>query len=69
MAGPASSASRSNEVSGEASPQASAPTSAAKATAEVIVVTQGDDFLLELGESFGGATAVRPVETLALALE
>jgi TonB family protein len=35
----------------------------------VIVVTQGDDFLLELGESFGGATAVRPVETLALALE
>jgi TonB family protein len=69
VAGPASSASRSNEVSGEASPQASAPTSAAKATAEVIVVTQGDDFLLELGESFGGATAVRPVETLALALE
>lgn len=35
----------------------------------MLAVTSHDDFLLELGEALGGQVAVRPVETVAAALE
>ncbi|HVY80919.1 MAG TPA: energy transducer TonB [Steroidobacteraceae bacterium] len=50
--------------------EGSAPThSSARATAEIIAVTTRDDFLLEMGEALSGATAVRPVDSIATALE
>lgn len=45
------------------------PASPARAGVEVFAITTRDDFLLELGEAFGGQAAVRPVESAAEALE
>jgi TonB family protein len=36
---------------------------------DVIAITTRDDFLLELGESLGGQASVRPVDSIAVALE
>lgn len=61
-----SSASRSHEggAEGSASNQPSA-----RAAAEIIAVTSRDDFLLEIGEALSGSTSVRPVDSVATALE
>lgn len=64
MASPASSASRSLDADSGGSTHGSA-----KPSGEVIAITVRDDFLLELGDSLGGQVAVRPVDSLASALE
>jgi TonB family protein len=61
-----SSASRSQEGGAEGS--ASTPSSA-RAAVEIIAVTSRDDFLLEMGEALSGSVAVRPVDSIATALE
>ena len=67
MAAPGSSVSRSPDNStGEASPHG---TASPRSAAEVIAVTQRDDFLLELGEALGGQFAVHPADSIARALE
>ena len=63
-----STASRSQESGADGSaPQG--PQSSARATAEIIAITTRDDFLLEIGEALSGQTAVRPVDSIATALE
>jgi TonB family protein len=59
----ASSASRSPPTATPATASA-----AVQAAADVTVVTQRDDFLLELGQMLGGQAAVRPVDSLEAAL-
>ncbi len=66
MASPASTHSRALDTTGE--PGASAH-STAKPSGEAIAITVQDDFLLELGAALGGQIAVRPVDSLATALE
>lgn len=53
---------------GGAEGSASNPSSV-RAAAELIAVTTRDDFLLEMGETLTGQTAVRPVDSMASALE
>ncbi|MBX5461180.1 MAG: energy transducer TonB [Steroidobacteraceae bacterium] len=53
---------------GGAEGSASNPSSV-RAAAELIAVTTRDDFLLEMGETLTGQTAVRPVDSMATALE
>ena len=67
MAGPVSTASRSHDPHDGDSTQHAA--GSPRAAAEVIAVTQRDDFLLELGEALGGQFSVRPVDSTARALE
>jgi hypothetical protein len=59
-------ASRSQEGGAEGS---ASNQSSARAAAEIIAVTTRDDFLLEMGEALSGQTAVRPVDSIATALE
>ncbi len=66
VASPASTHSRALDTTGE--PGASAH-STAKPSGEAIAITVQDDFLLELGAALGGQIAVRPVDSLATALE
>lgn len=66
MASPASTSSRPIEPTGE---PASSAHSSAKPSGEAIAITVRDDFLLELGDALGGQIAVRPVDSLATALE
>jgi len=61
-----STASRSHEGS-EGS--GTGPQSSARAAAEIIAITTRDDFLLEIGEALTGSTSVRPVDSVATALE
>ena len=61
-----STASRSHEGS-EGS--GTGPQSSARAAAEIIAVTTRDDFLLEIGEALTGSTSVRPMDSVATALE
>jgi TonB family protein len=61
-----STASRSHEGS-EGS--GTGPQSSARAAAEIIAITTHDDFLLEMGEALTGSTSVRPVDSVATALE
>ena len=61
-----SSASRPHE--GGADGSASSPSSA-RAAAEIIAITSRDDFLLEIGEALSGSASVRPVDSVATALE
>ncbi len=61
-----SSASRSSEGGAEGSASSQ---SSARAAAEIIAVTSRDDFLLEIGEALSGSIAVRPVDSVATALE
>lgn len=55
-------------VRGPAESSPAAP-GAARAAAEIVVVTTRDDFLLELGAVFASDAAVHPVESLDMALE
>jgi periplasmic protein TonB len=66
VASPASTASRSLEHGGDSGGHAHP---AAKPPGEVVAVTSHDDFLLELGETLGGQVSMRPVESVAAALE
>ncbi len=66
MASPASTPSRALDPSGE--PGATSHSSA-KPAGEAIAITVQDDFLLELGAALGGQIAVRPVDSVATALE
>ncbi|MEP7243053.1 MAG: energy transducer TonB [Gammaproteobacteria bacterium] len=64
-----STASRSQEGGADPSASASNTSSSARAAAEVIAITTRDDFLLEIGEAMSGQTSVRPVDSVATALE
>ena len=44
-------------------------TPSARAAAEIIAISTHDDFLLEIGEALSGQTSVRPVDSVATALE
>jgi protein TonB len=61
-----STASRSHEGSDGSG---AGPQSSARAAAEIIAITTRDDFLLEIGEALTGSTSVRPVDSVATALE
>jgi TonB family protein len=63
-----STASRSHDGS-EGSGAGQGPQSSARAAAEIIAITTRDDFLLEIGEALTGSTSVRPVDSVATALE
>ncbi len=68
MASPAPDSSRTPE--NDAAPSSSpAPAAGSKPAVELTAVTTRDDFLLELGEALAGQASVRPVETMAAALE
>ncbi|HVW68916.1 MAG TPA: TonB family protein [Steroidobacteraceae bacterium] len=49
--------------------QTSGTSPASKPTVDLIALTTRDDFLLELGESLGGQASVRPVDSIAAAIE
>jgi periplasmic protein TonB len=66
VASPASTAPRSLEHGGDSSGHAHP---SAKPPGEVVAVTSHDDFLLELGEALGGQVSMRPVDSVAAALE
>jgi protein TonB len=64
-----STASRSHDGGAEGSASSTGPQSSARAAAEIIAITTRDDFLLEIGEALSGQTSVRPVDSVATALE
>jgi TonB family protein len=64
-----STASRSHDGGAEGSASSQGPQSSARAAAEIIAITTRDDFLLEIGEVLSGQTSVRPVDSVATALE
>ncbi len=70
MASPASNASRGQETgAGAPSSAGSSPASTNKPAVDLTAITTRDDFLLELGEALGGQASVRPVDSIAGALE
>lgn len=70
MASPAPNASRGHETSAAAAGSAgSPPASTNRPAVDLTAVATRDDFLLELGEALGGQAAVRPVDSMAAALE
>ncbi len=70
MASPASNASRGHETGAAAASSAgNTPAATNRPAVDVTALTTRDDFLLELGEALGGQASVRPVDSVALALE
>jgi periplasmic protein TonB len=70
VASPASNASRGHETgAGAPSSAGSTPASTNKPAVDLTAITTRDDFLLELGEALGGQASVRPVDSIAGALE
>jgi periplasmic protein TonB len=70
VASPASNASRTAETTGSAASSAGTGSgSNTKPAVDVTAITTRDDFLLELGEALGGQASVRPVDSIAAALE
>ncbi|MGH8180783.1 MAG: hypothetical protein ACRETR_07370, partial [Steroidobacteraceae bacterium] len=67
MANPASNAPR-NLESGNAGGSAEPPASAQRPTVDLTVLTERDDFLLELGEALGGQASVNPVDSIDTAV-
>ena len=67
VANPASSAPRKVE-SGNAASSADAPSPAQRPTVDLTVLTDRDDFLLELGEALGGQASVNPVDSIDSAI-
>lgn len=65
----ASNASRAETSSAAASSAGTGSGSNIRPAVDVIAITSRDDFLLELGESLGGQASVRPVESMAVAIE
>lgn len=68
MASPASNASRGHET-GAGAPSSAGSTPTSKPAVDLTAITTRDDFLLELGEALGGQASVRPVDSIAGALE
>jgi periplasmic protein TonB len=60
---PASSASRDAETGVTTSPPAARP------QVDIVAITLGDDFLIDLGEALAGQATLRPVDTAAAAVE
>ena len=72
MASPASNASRGLETGGAGGSSAAgnnSPAATNRPAVDVTAITTRDDFLLELGEALGGQASVRPVDSVASALE
>ena len=70
MASPASNASRGHETgAGTASSTGSPPASTNRPAVDLTAITTRDDFLLEIGEALGGQASVRPVDSIAGAVE
>jgi periplasmic protein TonB len=70
VASPASNASRGHESGAVAASSAgNSPASTNRPAVDVTAITTRDDFLLELGEVLGGQAAVRPVDSIAGAVE
>jgi periplasmic protein TonB len=70
VASPASNASRGHESGAGAPSSAGSTTSSTnKPAVDLTAITTRDDFLLELGEALGGQASVRPVDSIAGALE
>jgi TonB family protein len=69
VASPASNASRGHETGAGAPSSAGTPASTNKPAVDLTAITTRDDFLLELGEALGGQASVRPVDSIAGALE
>ena len=70
MASPASNASRGHESGAAAASSAGTPPASTNRPAvDVTAITTRDDFLLELGEALGGQASVRPVDSVAHAIE
>src|SRR3569833_4515327 len=69
VASPASNASRGHETGAGAPSSAGTPTSTNRPAVDLTAITTRDDFLLELGEALGGQASVRPVDSIAGALE
>jgi TonB family protein len=67
VANPASSAPR-NPESGHAAGSAETPAPAQRPTVDLTVLTDRDDFLLELGEALGGQASVNPVDSIDTAV-
>lgn len=66
----ASNASRATETSNSAAGSAGTGSgSNSRPAVDVTAITTRDDFLLELGEALGGQASVRPVDSMAAALE
>lgn len=63
MANPASSAPRNHE-SGNAGSSTQTPSPTQRPTVDLTVLTDRDDFLLELGEALGGQASVNPVDSI-----
>jgi periplasmic protein TonB len=70
VASPASNASRGHETgAGTASSTGNPPASTNRPAVDLTAITTRDDFLLEIGEALGGQASVRPVDSIAGALE
>jgi hypothetical protein len=70
VASPASNASRGHETgAGAASSAGGSPASTNRPAVDLTAITTRDDFLLEVGEALGGQASVRPVDSIAAALE
>lgn len=69
VTGPASTVPRSVDAGGDAASHSPSSSPAPKAAAEAITVSTRDDFLLELGDALSGHVSIRPVESVAAALE
>ncbi len=70
MASPASNASRGHETGAVAASSAgNTPATTNRPVVDVTALTTRDDFLLELGEALGGQASVRPVDSIAGALD
>ncbi len=70
MASPASNASRGHETSaGVTGSPTNSPASNNRPAVDLTAITTRDDFLLEMGEALGGQASVRPVDSIAGALE
>jgi periplasmic protein TonB len=68
VASPASNASRGHETGAAAASSAGTP-STNRPAVDVTAITTRDDFLLELGDALGGQASVRPVDSIAGAVE
>ena len=66
----ASNASRATETNSSAGSSAGTGSgSNTRPSVDVTAITTRDDFLLELGEALGGQASVRPVDSMAVALD
>jgi len=65
----ASAVTRSSRNPAAATPASAAGASSGQPSVDVTAITTRDDFLLELGQALGGQASIRPVDSVAAALE